>query len=157
MDKALNVKRVREWRLAHKKPCPECGASIYRESSSCRSCLHRKRNDISLMMTLGRYRDSVSVKGKHPSWTHAAVRDLARYMHRDKMVACMNCGYGKHVEVCHVIPLSAWPDTATIAEVNSTDNILILCRNCHWEFDHAMLDLERLRGSHQPIGQAQPF
>jgi hypothetical protein len=23
-----------------------------------------------------------------------------------------------------------------LGEINSPDNVLILCRNCHWEFDH---------------------
>jgi len=38
--------------------------------------------------------------------------------------------------------VSSFPDSAYLEEINSSDNILVLCRNHHWEFDHGLLLLE---------------
>lgn len=33
-------------------------------------------------------------------------------------------------------PISEFQDSATIAEINHENNLLCLCRNCHWELDN---------------------
>jgi len=49
---------------------------------------------------------------------------------------CEICGYDKHVEICHVKSVSSFNDDTLISEINSPDNLRILCRNCHWEHDN---------------------
>lgn len=49
---------------------------------------------------------------------------------------CNQCSYNKHVEICHIIPISDFPKTTTLKEVNDRNNILFLCPNCHWEYDN---------------------
>ena len=51
------------------------------------------------------------------------------------------CGYDKHVECCHIKAVSDFPDTALLGEVNAPGNLVLLCRNCHWELDHGLLVL----------------
>lgn len=46
------------------------------------------------------------------------------------------CGYAKHVEVCHIRAVRSFPKETLLREVNDIDNLLHLCPNCHWEFDH---------------------
>jgi predicted HNH restriction endonuclease len=46
-----------------------------------------------------------------------------------------------HVEVCHIREINSFPDTAIIKEINDHGNLILLCRNCHWELDHGLLDL----------------
>lgn len=53
--------------------------------------------------------------------------------------SCANCGYAKHVEICHKKPIKSFPVTATVAEINDISNIVALCPNCHWEFDNNCL------------------
>jgi len=55
----------------------------------------------------------------------------------NKLDKCQKCGYDKHVEVCHIKPISAFNLEDSIEQVNSWDNLLILCPNCHWEHDNA--------------------
>ena len=87
--------------------------------------------------TIGEYRNMLSVRGKHPSWIHSHVRALARSWLKDlTTLPCAHCGYDKHVELAHIQPVASFPDTALLSEVNSKDNVVQLCRNCHWEFDH---------------------
>ena len=91
--------------------------------------------------TLGHLRTQLHLEGKHPSWIHAVVRQHARKIHK-RIVPCPVCKYTKHVECCHIREIASFPDSATLGEVNSEDNVVLLCRNCHWEFDHDLLFLE---------------
>ena len=88
----------------------------------------------------------VCVHGKHPSWKSAGLRTLNRIWNRDLLLyACQNCDYNLHVELCHITDISSWPKSATLGEINSPTNILVLCRNCHWEFDQELLDISAIK------------
>ena len=58
---------------------------------------------------------------------------------------CMLCGYDKHYEVCHVKDIKDFTGEETIYEVNNKTNLIHLCPNCHWEFDHNQIDLSLIR------------
>ena len=99
-----------------------------------------KRENLELL-TIGEYRDRIknSHIKYHISSLHAGVRGLARSWHKDlTKLPCKHCGYSKHVELCHVKGLATFDDDALMGEVNGKDNIIQLCRNCHWELDHNM-------------------
>jgi len=59
-----------------------------------------------------------------------------------KTGVCRFCGYNKHTELSHIKSISSFPVTALVAEVNSPNNILELCPNCHWEFDNGLLTID---------------
>lgn len=52
---------------------------------------------------------------------------------------CSVCGYSNHVQVCHRKSVSSFKDSATIGEINNFGNLIGLCPNHHWEFDHGIL------------------
>jgi len=54
---------------------------------------------------------------------------------------CFVCGYTLHVETCHKKPIQAYPLEARLSEINAPVNLVGLCPNHHWEFDHGLLDL----------------
>ena len=92
--------------------------------------------------TLASYRQRLSVAGRHPSWRNAHIRGLNRSWNKHLLRRpCQNCGYVKHIELAHRRPISSFPETATVGEVNALENNLVLCRNCHWEYDHGLLSL----------------
>lgn len=70
----------------------------------------------------------------HKSSAFALIRGRARA--QLKHGPCQKCGYGKHTEVCHIKAIADFPITTKIAVVNHPSNLMRLCRNCHWEFDH---------------------
>ena len=74
---------------------------------------------------------------------NARIRALARkaYNASGKPKHCMVCDYRNHYEVCHVRPVANFPMESTIAEINLLDNLVALCPNCHWDFDHGLLDI----------------
>lgn len=58
---------------------------------------------------------------------------------------CMLCGYNKHYEVCHVRSLSSFVGNESLFVINNKSNLIHLCSNCHWEFDHGMISEEAVR------------
>ena len=74
---------------------------------------------------------------------NSRVRALARiaYMKSTKVKRCI-CGYTKHLEVCHITPISSFPDETPVSSINSLDNLIALCPTHHWELDNGILSLD---------------
>ena len=81
------------------------------------------------------------VKEKRKYQPHSRIRDLARKkaLQYNRFYQCSNCGYNKHVEVCHIKSIDSFNEDSCIGEINSLSNLVGLCPNCHWEFDHGLL------------------
>lgn len=128
------------------RECSSCGAVFFRTSGNrsvlCESCRERFEPGFYQNKTLAEYHGLLSVKGKHRSWRNSHICVLNRSWNKHLVSCpCQNCGYDKYVELCHVRSISSFPGTATLGEVNAESNNLVLCRNCHWEFDNGLLDL----------------
>jgi hypothetical protein len=72
----------------------------------------------------------------HRSNAFALVRTRARWSVRSEPQICEKCGYSKHVEVAHIKPISDFPEDTLLSVINDRNNLMLLCPNCHWEFDH---------------------
>lgn len=93
--------------------------------------------------TIGEYRNSLSLRDKHPSWVHSHIRSFCRKWNKNLInLPCHKCGYTLHVELCHIKPLSSFADDALLEEINSSKNVVQLCRNCHWEMDNNIWNLQ---------------
>ena len=68
------------------------------------------------------------------------IRCRAQTLHSKKasIEGCEICGYKRHVEICHKKPISSYPLNTLVSEVNKRENIMYLCPNHHWEFDHPL-------------------
>lgn len=127
-----------------KRVCIDCGLPTKSwRSSRCKKHIDEYNKNKVSNITIGEYRNRLSVKEKHPSWLHSAIRNFARNSYGKKNSLCYNCGYNKHTEICHIIPIASFSDDTMICLVNSTDNLIELCPNCHWEFDHGLLRLNK--------------
>lgn len=121
-----------------KKTCLDCGSPVssYRKS---RCDLHTEEYKINKykLLTIGQYRNRESVAGKHPSWIHSHIRLFARsWLSHLRKLPCKHCGYDKHVELAHIKSLSSFSNDTLLSVINSEDNVIQLCPNCHWEFDN---------------------
>lgn len=67
------------------------------------------------------------------------ARNYSKYIYLPK---CALCGYDKHYEVCHLKALKDFSRNVTLYEVNNKTNLIHLCPNCHWEFDHNLIPIE---------------
>ena len=129
-----------------KRKCAHCDNIV----RNYRSQLCEQHHQLSLKnkkehiqnLTLADYYERESIKRLHQSSKYAHVRGLARSWNKDLLSKCCNnCGYCKHVELCHIKALSKFPPTAKLSEVNAQSNLIQLCPNCHWEFDNGFIDL----------------
>lgn len=120
--------------------CRRCNKVISTARTYCSDCWSGM-----LKSTRDRSLAEIEYKTGHKSAAFSAVREHARRKSRFARVhQCERCGYSKHVECCHIRAISEFPADATVAEVNADENILVLCPNCHWEFDRGMLDISEI-------------
>lgn len=89
------------------------------------------------------------MKSRSKYQVNSRIREIARTLYKNsgRPQMCMNCGYDKHYEICHIKGISTHSDDTFISEINNIDNLIALCPNCHWEFDHGLLDLQAITQS----------
>jgi hypothetical protein len=115
--------------------CKHCGVVIPAGRTVCDSC------NPSLVDWNERTLKSIRDAAKYQA--NAKVRDIARYHYEKANLPriCANCGYEKHVEICHIKPINSFPAETPVAVINDLANLVALCPNCHWELDHGLLSL----------------
>jgi|SRR5579864_2441946 len=118
-----------------RKHCRHCGLRIHGRRTVCDSC-NPSYVDWSTVTIR-------TMTAKRAYQVHSRIRELARKIYRDseKPKCCIICGYSIHYEVCHITAIQDFPLDTLISKVNSLDNLIALCPNHHWEFDHATLRL----------------
>ena len=128
--------RAHPKRKAAQRFCKHCGTPIPAKRTTCDHC-NPSYVDWA-QRTLGDIRQTAKYQA------HAEIRDNARsaFERANLPRACRNCGYDKHVEICHIRAINSFPDDTPIAVINALDNLVALCPNCHWEFDHGLLKLD---------------
>ena len=99
-------------------------------------------------MTISMLDYHLTCKGNHKTSATDKVRQLNRVWNQDlfcnvKTGKCQVCKYSKHVDLAHIQAVASFDkDTAKLKEINHPDNLLVLCKNCHWEFDNGLLKIE---------------
>lgn len=120
-------------RSVTKCPCLKCGVNeaVIRSGSNpnklCQKCLDE-------------YRARVSLLRKDQS-SHPKIRSHARAIltASGRQRSCARCGYDKHVECCHLMPVAEFPPETLLGVINAQDNLVWLCPNHHWEMDHGIV------------------
>ena len=117
-----------------KGACKDCEKQISNARSRCRPC-HSKwqttrvlGDSVTLSEAVLRY------EKHHPSSAFALVRTRARKV-MEGHTCCQWCGYDKHVEIAHRTAISEFSGDTLLSTINDKNNLLALCRNCHWEHD----------------------
>lgn len=109
--------------------CLGCKVFIRSGYSYCNSCATRNKD-----YTIA----EVVYNQHHKSSAFAFIRTRARAIARKlNWTTCIQCGYSKHVEIAHKMPISSFSKDTKLSIVNSPDNLIPLCPNCHWEFDNS--------------------
>lgn len=120
-----------------KRYCEQCGALIG-EGVNCRRKLCDKCNPSIVdwdEITIDELRE------KRQYLIHSRIRELSRKKASKELrfCKCAECGYNKHVEVCHIKAISDFTDNTPIEKINDLSNLVGLCPNHHWEFDNGLL------------------
>lgn len=100
------------------------------------------RTEYIMNLTLADYTKRDCIKNLHPSSRFAHIRGLNRSWNKDlTLLPCFICGYSKHVELAHIKPISSFSEQSLLKDINSKNNVVQLCPNCHWEFDNGLVSL----------------
>jgi hypothetical protein len=131
------------------RSCKQCQkeyitTKTHRSLKLCQDCKSSHSDTGSIRdMSISDYYKRDSVKNKHPSWKSAHVRSFNRSWNKDlTRLSCQVCPYSTHVELAHIKAVSDFPEDTKLSIVNDPSNILVLCRNHHWEFDNGILKLQ---------------
>lgn len=113
------------------KRCKSCNNLILSNYTHCKNCMNKNLPDYD-KRTIQDYQN------KRNYQVNSQIRELARQtLERLKIEKkCVKCNYSTHVETCHIKPISSFPPTTLISIINSPDNLIYLCPNCHWELDN---------------------
>lgn len=127
-----SIKRVKKL-----NKCGTCKALVHRNKYCSKEC--NPRLGTYLKTTLG------ELKKLYKSFweVHALIRDNSRRIYKNSRLdlKCKNCEYELHVEICHIKPIKDFPDRTLVCKINSLENLVALCRNCHWEFDNKLISV----------------
>ena len=131
---SFNNKKVPKRKPEHK--CIDCGKLITANRSRCKEhyliwAKNREVKDMTLSEAI--------YEKHHRSSAYALIRTRARAVAKKyNMNICEKCGYDKHVEIAHKKGISTFEGDTLISIINSKENLMALCPNCHWEYDHSI-------------------
>jgi hypothetical protein len=130
-------------RIAYCKGCQQPISDRWTGRKYCDVCRYTKNPNFKNWDTIT-FEDLRATRSTFQA--HAHIRGLARraYLRSKKPRYCVLCGYRHHYEVCHIKPISEFSDTETVGKINSVDNLIALCPNCHWEVDHGIAHIADL-------------
>lgn len=128
-------KPKRQWT----RTCADCDTLVNYRNKYCESC--RVSRFSAKDMTIDE-----AIYKHHTSGAYSLIRSRAVSIAKPKGKHCVNCGYDKHVEVCHIKPISTFDKSTLVSVVNNPSNLILLCPNCHWEFDHGLLNMVGVTG-----------
>ena len=117
--------------------CIDCGKPINSKRARCREhyLLWLKTKETKDMTLTEAIYDK-----HHRSSAYALVRTRARaFAKKLGLDTCEKCGYDKHVEIAHKKGISTFEGDTLISVINSKENLMALCPNCHWEYDNNLL------------------
>lgn len=138
---AKHTNRLYPKRRKKDRFCKHCGKAITHLKGRRTVCLSCNRSHVDW--------DTITIaemRGRRRYQKHSAIRDRARqqYMRNGRPLRCHVCGYDKHVDICHIRALSDFPGDTLLTTANAPENLVALCPNHHWEFDHGLLDSSSL-------------
>lgn len=130
------------------RTCKKCGTKFFSSNGGskllCDKC-RKEHNNLTQTIKNTTIEDYIKeyIHAEHSN-RYSGIRDLCKIWNKNlKKHPCQRCGYSLHTEFCHIKEISKNKDL-TLGEINDPSNILILCKNCHWEFDHGKLFVKNI-------------
>lgn len=128
--------------------CQKCGKNRKKTTNKiCRNCYNKERTN-RIISDLTPMKETFYDCGARNKYNK--VRSHARRLVSSlgmKMI-CSCCNFQKGIQVCHIKAINLFEDTTPLNVVNNINNLILLCPNCHWLFDHGYNSLEKLQNYH---------
>ena len=139
-------------RSTRSQKCKGCETIVYPNKHStlaayCSKCKEQKKHNRN-----GVDRSELTIEQmvvREGSNRYDQIRTHAHTLYKTERAnpSCQCCGYDKHIELCHIHSIASFPKDTKLKIVNARENILFLCPNCHWEFDHEVLTLQEIESA----------
>lgn len=126
----------------HHIDCINCNKNFLKSSNQTTNCCSRLCQTEQYMKSRTLADTIVRIRGNKFDTARSNARSYSKHFYPKH---CMKCGYDKHYEVCHIEDLTSQDTSKTLFEVNHITNLIHLCPNCHWEFDHNLTDEKEIR------------
>lgn len=111
------------------KKCRNCNTLILSDRQRCAKCIEFDSKSQVLIKN--------NVKNAN-SGNYPYIRTQARKIYKGsgQPQHCIICNYSLHFDVCHIKDIEQYPNGTPLNIINDISNLLALCKNHHWEFDH---------------------
>ena len=140
------------------KECKHCGEpfevwassrrAIFCSTKCCKDYKKSKYGSCRLKIDDVGSESKGSLKAKTINWQQwrCVITDHAqkKMSEKDDAYSCRVCGYTTYNEICHLKSVADFDDSITLDVINNIDNLVYMCRNHHWEFDHGIITIEDL-------------
>lgn len=113
------------------KFCIDCQAPIPVNQLRCSECFKT-----TLQPKILKKNGKVGANGGRNPYIRESARKTFR---KDRPQICSICEYNYHIDVCHIKDINTYPDGTPYSIINDPSNLIGLCPNHHWEFDHNVL------------------
>jgi hypothetical protein len=128
-----NSSAVAPKKKARPRFCVECGTRVATTAPEGSRILCPSCSDTLLHHLPNLTRDEASA---------ADLRLHIRQVMADRPRACATCGYSVHVETVHLRPAGDFLQGTSLAEINDPSNLIYLCPNHRWEYEHGLISLD---------------
>lgn len=135
------------------KSCKHCGKIINSRTTYCSNiCKYMSSSNRQKIYPTTTKHDAIIMSAPTRS-KYATIRSNSRKLYKltHPLNCCECCGRNGHIDVCHIKPISSFSDKALVSEINSQNNLIGLCKNCHWDLDHIYGTIEQLFAAHEPV------
>ena len=112
-----------------------------KKTNLCKTC-YDKEHIPTNSLTLETIKITKSFSCNHFSRVRYHARKIAQK--HNLLLKCALCDYTLHIDACHIKSISSFPPKTLISEINDISNLIGLCKNHHWEFDHGHISLEHI-------------
>jgi hypothetical protein len=121
------------------RKCKNCDNLVKSGFTYCEQCVKNKVHYSENGPVEERTLEQELVLKKHKGANrYDHIRQHAVRIMKDVPNCCKKCNYSKHTEVCHIKAIKDFTLDTKISVINSKDNLVKLCPNCHWEFDRGL-------------------
>lgn len=136
----------RKLRNAKSGSCKHCNTKLKTlESTCCKKCMNLDQTNSLKNMTFSEFIDKMKSIRCYPGSYSRPIRGFARSWNAQLLKEpCQVCGYSVHIELAHRTAIASSQPDMTLGEINSPDNIFVLCRNHHWEYDNNILNVDNI-------------
>lgn len=123
------------------KKCRKCKTLIASNYTFCPCCINKGYHLRGGKRLDGTRTIQESISKKNDANRYCKIRQHARKITSTRPQVCAVCNYNIHVECCHIKDIAGFPLETQLSIVNAPENLILLCRNHHWEFDNKILQI----------------